>query len=88
MVAMVRVMMTHTTPEGVCGNVDSFPWGSHAGPSHLDETQVTLPAVLIWCQAPIKGCVHRSRNTSLRADNGHGKNRLALEEDSWGYVTL
>lgn len=77
--------VAHTPPEGVSGNVDSFPWGSHARPSHLDETQVTLTAILIWCQAPIKGSPkpeHKSQS------NGRGKNRLALEEGSWGYVTL
>lgn len=33
-------------------------------------------------------CVHRSQNMSPRAHNGCGKNRWALKEDGWGYVTL
>lgn len=56
--------VAHTLPEDVHGHMALFPWGSHAGLSHLDKTQVTVPAVLIWCQAPTKGCVHRSWNRS------------------------
>lgn len=37
------------------GTWDLFSRGSHAGPSHLDKTQVTLTAFLIRCQAPTKG---------------------------------
>lgn len=74
--------VAHTLPESVRGHVDLFSCSSHAGPSLLDETQVTPMAFLIWRQAPLKRCVHRSWNMSPRAHNGCGKNRLALKADS------
>lgn len=80
---------SHTLPEGVSGHVHLFTWGSHAGLSHSDsgpehKTQVTLTALWTGCQAAAKGqCVHRSWDTSLRADSGCGKSGLVLEEDSW-----
>lgn len=80
---------SHTLPEGVSGHVRLFTWGSHAGLSHSDsgpehKTQVTLTALRTGCQAAAKGqCVHRSWDTSLRADSGCGKSGLVLEEDSW-----
>lgn len=74
--------VVHTLPESVRGHVDLFSCGSHAVPSLLDKTQVTLMAFLIWCQAPIKRCVHRNWNMSPRAHDGCGKNRLALKADS------